>query len=43
VGGTSQKEQYRLSSTSSAPHFEHIRITGLFCAAEVPVSERQRS
>src|SRR5579862_2933872 len=33
----SQNEQVSVSSSSKAPHFEHICITGPFCAAEVPV------
>ena len=35
--GPSQNEQVSVSSSSKAPHFEHICITGPFCAAEVPV------
>src|ERR1700746_460204 len=35
--GPSQNEQISASSSSKAPHFEHICITGPFCAAEVPV------
>ena len=37
TAGTSQKEQLSVSSSKRAPHFEQIRITGPFCAAEVPV------
>ena len=34
---TSQKEQLSASSSRRAPHFEQMRITGPFCAAEDPV------
>ena len=39
TNGKSQKEHFSTSSSVRAPHCEHIRITGPFCAAEVPVAE----
>src|ERR1700691_174158 len=37
TAGTAQKEQLSVSSSNRAPHFEQMRITGPFCAAEDPV------
>ena len=37
AAGASQKEQLSVSSSKRAPHFEQMRITGPFCAAEDPV------
>ena len=41
--GTLQKEQDSESSRRSAPHFEQMRITGPFCAAEVPVERKHHT
>src|SRR6202050_2875009 len=37
AASTAQKEQLSASSSRRAPHFEQMRITGVFCAAEDPV------
>jgi len=42
-GGALQNEQFSLSSSRRAPHFEQMRITGPFCAAEVPVKPGNHS